>query len=128
MPLGTDRPLKRRSVIVPVLLGLNVGVFVVQLVLGATDERAAESLLRFGSVWRADLDWWTPVTSTFLHGDFWHIFGNMLALFVFGPPVEDRLGRVGFTAFYLLGGVGSGLAHVAGLESLTRLYLQRTDA
>lgn len=112
LPLGTDRPLTRRSVVVPVLLGLNVGVFVVQLVLQSTNERAFNTLMDFGQVWRHDLTWWSPVTSAFLHGDFWHIFGNMLALFVFGPPVEDRFGRGWFLLFYLLGGVGSGLAHV----------------
>ena len=50
----------------------------------------------------------TLITYQFLHADWMHILGNMLFLFVFGPPVEDRLSRIGFLAFYLVGGVAAG--------------------
>jgi len=49
--------------------------------------------------------WETAFTSMFLHGSFLHIFGNMLFLAIFGPTVEDAIGRVRYTAFYLLGGL-----------------------
>lgn len=49
--------------------------------------------------------WETAFTSMFLHGSFLHIFGNMLFLAIFGPTVEDSLGRPRFLAFYLLGGL-----------------------
>ncbi|HEY4897093.1 MAG TPA: rhomboid family intramembrane serine protease [Solirubrobacteraceae bacterium] len=49
--------------------------------------------------------WETALTSMFLHGSFLHIFGNMLFLAIFGPTVEDTIGRPRFLAFYLLGGL-----------------------
>ncbi|HYM53846.1 MAG TPA: rhomboid family intramembrane serine protease, partial [Solirubrobacteraceae bacterium] len=49
--------------------------------------------------------WETAFTSMFLHGSFLHIFGNMLFLAIFGPTVEDAMGRLRFVAFYLLGGL-----------------------
>jgi membrane associated rhomboid family serine protease len=49
--------------------------------------------------------WETVFTSMFLHGSFLHIFGNMLFLAIFGPTVEDSMGRLRFLAFYLLGGL-----------------------
>jgi membrane associated rhomboid family serine protease len=49
--------------------------------------------------------WETVLTSMFLHGSFLHIFGNMLFLAIFGPTVEDAMGRLRFVAFYLLGGL-----------------------
>jgi membrane associated rhomboid family serine protease len=49
--------------------------------------------------------WETVITSMFLHGSFLHIFGNMLFLAIFGPTVEDTIGRPRFLAFYLLGGL-----------------------
>jgi len=52
------------------------------------------------------------VTSMFLHGGWLHILGNMLFLWIFGNNVEDRLGRVPFLAFYLLGGLVAGLSQV----------------
>jgi membrane associated rhomboid family serine protease len=49
--------------------------------------------------------WETVFTSMFLHGSFLHIFGNMLFLAIFGPTVEDAVGRVRFPIFYLVGGL-----------------------
>ncbi len=42
--------------------------------------------------------------STFLHGSWLRLLGNMLFLWVFGNNVEDRLGRVRYLLFYLLAG------------------------
>lgn len=44
------------------------------------------------------------VTAMFLHGDLFHLLGNMLALWVFGRRVEDACGPWRFLAFYLLAG------------------------
>lgn len=41
----------------------------------------------------------------FLHAGFLHVFGNMLCLAIFGPSVEDAVGRLRFALFYLLGGL-----------------------
>jgi membrane associated rhomboid family serine protease len=48
---------------------------------------------------------WTIVTYMFLHGGFGHIFFNMLALYFFGPPVEQRMGGNRFITLYLLSGI-----------------------
>ena len=56
--------------------------------------------------------WATVFTSMFLHGSFLHLFGNMLFLAIFGPTIEDALGRVRFAAFYLLGGLVALFAQV----------------
>ena len=50
-------------------------------------------------------DWpLTALTSMFMHGDWLHIIGNMLFLWIFGNNIEDALGHVRFLGFYLLGG------------------------
>jgi membrane associated rhomboid family serine protease len=50
-------------------------------------------------------DWQiTSLTSMFMHGDWLHIIGNMLFLWIFGNNVEDALGKVRYVLFYLLGG------------------------
>jgi membrane associated rhomboid family serine protease len=49
--------------------------------------------------------WETAFTSMFLQGSFLAIFANMLFLVLFGPTVEDRIGRGRFAIFYLLGGL-----------------------
>jgi membrane associated rhomboid family serine protease len=57
--------------------------------------------------------WETVFTSMFLHASFLHIFGNMIFLAIFGPTVEDAIGRLRFPAFYLLGGLVALGAQVA---------------
>ena len=49
---------------------------------------------------------WTPLTYMFLHGDFWHVFMNMLVLFFFGPPLESKWGSKEFIQYYLVCGLG----------------------
>lgn len=56
------------------------------------------------------LHWHGVVTSMFLHGGVLHLAGNMLFLWIFGDNLEDELGHIGFTLFYLAGGVLAGLA------------------
>jgi rhomboid family protein len=54
---------------------------------------------------------WTLLTCTFLHGDFFHLLGNMLFLFVFGRAVNSWLGTVRYLALYVLLGVIASLGH-----------------
>jgi membrane associated rhomboid family serine protease len=54
----------------------------------------------------------TLVTHAFLHGDIWHLLGNMIFLWVFGDNVEDAVGHWRFILFYALAAVGGGLAQV----------------
>jgi membrane associated rhomboid family serine protease len=49
---------------------------------------------------------WTFVTYMFLHGGFLHLTFNLLALYVFGPDVEERMGGGPFVRYYLLCGLG----------------------
>ena len=53
----------------------------------------------------------TLVTHLFLHGSWLHLMGNVLFLWIFGVNVEDRLGRVLFLAFYLVGGIVAAAGH-----------------
>ncbi len=55
---------------------------------------------------------WRFITFQFLHADMGHIFGNMLALFFFGPFVERHLGSRRFLGFYLLCGLAGGVLYM----------------
>jgi membrane associated rhomboid family serine protease len=63
--------------------------------------------------------WLTVFTSMFLHGGFLPIAANMLFLAVFGPTVEDGMGRLRFAVFYLLGGIVALAALLAAGPSST---------
>lgn len=52
---------------------------------------------------------WGLLTYLFVHGGFWHLFLNMLGLFFFGPPLEERWGSREFLKYYLICGLGGAL-------------------
>jgi len=53
----------------------------------------------------------TYISYAFLHGDIFHLGGNMLFLWVFGDNVEDALGHIKFLIFYLLCAIAGALFH-----------------
>jgi membrane associated rhomboid family serine protease len=59
---------------------------------------------------------WTYLTYMFVHGGLLHLGGNLLLLFVFGPPVERRMGSRAFILYYLYCGMGAA-ALTVGLSS-----------
>src|SRR5262249_31415609 len=54
----------------------------------------------------------TILTAMFMHAGWEHILGNMLFFWVFAPAIEDVMGPVRFTTFYLLGGVAATFAQI----------------
>lgn len=52
------------------------------------------------------------ITSMFLHGGLFHLFGNMLYLWIFGNNIEDFLGPIRFVLFYIFSGLGASLTHI----------------
>ena len=54
---------------------------------------------------------YTLFTSMFLHGDFFHIIGNMIVFLFMGIAFEQRIGWKNFLAIYLITGVCGALAH-----------------
>lgn len=53
------------------------------------------------------------IASLFLHGSVLHLALNMLFLWVFGPGVEDRIGRWRYALLYFGCGVAATAAHIA---------------
>ncbi len=46
----------------------------------------------------------TPLTALFVHGNWLHLLGNMLFLYVFGAMTEAHMGRAAFALCYLVTG------------------------
>lgn len=55
---------------------------------------------------------WTLLTSMFMHGNFTHLFINMISLFFIGNFVEKLIGRKRFFWLYMLSGIAAGLMFV----------------
>jgi membrane associated rhomboid family serine protease len=52
---------------------------------------------------------WQLVTYMFLHGSVFHIFFNMLTLFMFGNELERYWGTHRFLLYYFITGIGAGI-------------------
>ena len=53
------------------------------------------------------------VTYMFMHGGLGHIVLNMFALWMFGTPIENYMGKQRFLQYYLLTGLGAAITHYA---------------
>ncbi|MHA2059300.1 MAG: rhomboid family intramembrane serine protease [Candidatus Ranarchaeia archaeon] len=98
------------------LLGINVLFFLGELI-------AFNEFVTLFAMWPSDIltgqYLWTLVTSTFLHGDFWHIFFNMWGLYIFGNDVEQYFGSWVFLGLYLFWGVFANIFYVFATLYLT---------
>ncbi len=122
VPLSDKNPTQTTPYVTYILIVLNIVVFIYELYLASQGQ-----LERFFDTWAVvpqDLtasfqgqllpdsrpEWFTLVSSQFLHGGFVHLGGNMLFLWVFGNNVEDRVGRLKFLVFYLVSGALASMA------------------
>ena len=71
------------------LLGINIAIFVYQITLGS--DGYSDFLTTYGIIpyeIASGQDFYTLVTSMFLHGGWMHIIGNMLFLWIFADNIE----------------------------------------
>ncbi len=101
IPYRVKNPWKRFPYATMALIALNVFVFVC-----TTDNHLAvrEDIVPYFAQLGVH-PWWTLFTAMFLHAEIFHIGGNMLFLWVFAPPAEDRLGIPRFLAVYFITGL-----------------------
>ncbi len=112
IPISDINPRRRFPYVTVALIIINVIVFIYEMLnpnlhmliykWGIVPKR----LFTFGG-----REYLTLITSMFLHGNFAHIIGNMLYLWIFGDNVENFLGPAKFILFYLLSGILAGLIH-----------------
>lgn len=57
-------------------------------------------------------NYWTLLTSMFVHIYFWHLMANMFSLFFIGNFVEKLIGRKRFFWLYIISGLFAGLVYV----------------
>jgi membrane associated rhomboid family serine protease len=112
----------QEGVVTRILIGLNVAVFLVNLLQGASLSRnggslyenwvlIAQALNSNGQVIGvAEGEWWRMLTAAFLHGSLIHLGLNMLFLWFIGTPLEAAIGKWRFLAVYFV----SALAGSAG--------------
>ncbi len=125
--VGVNVPLNK-PVVTYVLLGLNVFLFLIQMLFELTSGvdwlfvlgGKINALILEGQVWRL-------VTPAFLHSNLMHIAFNMYALFILGRRIESTYGHGRFLLLYLLSAFGGNvlsfvLSNANSLGSSTAIF------
>ncbi len=113
LPIRTDSPVRRVPRVNHALIALNVLAYLV------VDVLAEIAGWNAATRWKASLMLWPQAPTLpqflsyqFLHGDLWHLLGNMLFLWVFGNSVNSKMGNLAYLFFYLASGVFAGLGFI----------------
>ncbi len=101
--------------IIEQLIYANVAIYLLSLILGIFESNFLTQWFALTS----DSDifirkFWTIITYGFLHDNFIHLFGNLLALFYFGNLFLDYFTPKQALNFYLLGTLAGGLFFLLG--------------
>ena len=93
--------------VVKTILIANVLMFVITMVF--PEIKMSLAIYSFKS------DFFKPfqlISHMFMHGDIWHLFFNMFALYMFGKILEDVWGPKRFFIYYFVTGIGAALLHL----------------
>jgi membrane associated rhomboid family serine protease len=128
-PYRDDNPTLHTPLVTLLLIGANVAAWILVQGMGS-DPALARSVCQLGLIpaeflgrvlpgtqvplgpdeactLGLGLHWYTPLTSMFMHGGWFHLIGNMWFLWLFGNNVEDSMGHFRYVAFYLLCGLAA---------------------
>jgi membrane associated rhomboid family serine protease len=131
-PYRDDNPTLATPIVTLLLIGLNVFFWVAVQGMGA-EPNLSRSVCELGlipgeflgrlpegyalpmsrtmaCIVTDERSWYTPLSSMFLHGGWFHLIGNMWFLWVFGNNVEDSMGRARYFFFYILCGLAAAAA------------------
>lgn len=90
-------------------LAINIIIFLMQM------SRPNLMVCEFGSIPNDILsgkNYFTLITSMFMHGSIMHLVGNMLFLWIFADNIEATVGSLPFFGFYMLGGLAASALHI----------------
>ncbi len=109
------RAFHRRFSLVELLIGLNVAVFLMQVLAESFIPGAPYLIENYFALSREGLRegyYWQLITYMFLHGGALHLLVNALGLYFAGREVENVLGRKHFLGIYFMGGLLGGLTQL----------------
>lgn len=120
-PVQNGVPYRTAPFVTWSLIVINVAIFLYQISLSppALDRFLAQYALIPGRYFvqlpflpePTLADYLPFATNMFLHGGWLHLILNMWTLYLFGPSVEDRMGRGRYVVFYLTCGIAASAAH-----------------
>jgi membrane associated rhomboid family serine protease len=122
----------RGPFVTQLLIGINVGIYVLQLAVGGAVNGTGNWVYEHGVLVSSAIDssgqlvgvaegeWWRLGTAMFLHYGPFHLGLNMLVLWILGQGVEEYFGHARYALLYLVAGLaGSAGALIWSPNALT---------
>jgi membrane associated rhomboid family serine protease len=109
-PFKDDNPTSSKPIISWALISICSLIFFYQLSLSIFDFNNFVKyfgITPFKLINNTSNQWFTVLSSMFVHGNLTHLAGNMVYLWIFGDNIEDSFGKIRFILFYLLCGVAA---------------------
>ena len=102
---------KHKPIFTKILLVLILTMFIVEIYFNAL--YSDKAIIILGAKWNEGIrhgQYWRFITSTFLHGNFFHLFLNMMAIYIFGQELESIFGKIRFILLIFLSSWGATLS------------------
>ncbi|MDQ6623899.1 MAG: rhomboid family intramembrane serine protease [Verrucomicrobiota bacterium] len=103
---------QHQRVVLVALIGINVGAFVLQLILDSYQAGFVQDYLGLSESGVQSAYAWQFFTAMFLHSGPWHFAANIAILYLLGRDVESILGQRHFLFLYLAGALAGELSHL----------------
>jgi membrane associated rhomboid family serine protease len=126
------RSARNPGLVTKTLIGINVGIYLLQLAGGASMNANSGWIFEHGALFIQRIDssgavvglaegeWYRLLTAAFLHYGPIHLAMNMLAVWWIGRPLEDWLGPLRYVLLYVVAGIaGSAGALIASPDAVT---------
>jgi membrane associated rhomboid family serine protease len=112
-PIGDDNVTRgHKPFITYLFIAINCVVFLYEFFLPETQQ--SNFINTYGAIpqeIKNGKDYFTLITSIFLHGGWMHLIGNMLFLWIFADNIEATIGSYKFILFYVAGGIVASIVH-----------------
>ncbi|GJQ26939.1 MAG: hypothetical protein HBSAPP02_19710 [Phycisphaerae bacterium] len=115
LPIKTHSEVRRWPWANHALIIANIALYVIVLAMGSmarSGQGAGADLRESWMLVPGDLRLVSFFSYQFIHGDLWHLGGNLLFLWLFGNSVNDKMGNIAYLLFYLACGVFAGVGFV----------------
>lgn len=112
--------------IVTLIISIHILLYLVSIV-PVFPSRYVFELLSGVNLFIVNGEYWRLVTPIFMHAGFAHMLFNSFSLVLFGPALEQLLGRTKFVLLYLATGIAANIATLT-IEPLTYTHVGSSGA
>lgn len=113
---------KKKIIVTYVIMALCILMYLVSIIMSKNLNPNAISLVLLGALNKGLVrtgEIYRIITYAFLHGSLIHILTNMYSLFVIGPQIESKFGKLKYILIYLISAIGGALLSIGFSDTIS---------